>query len=65
MTEKVTRTELHPAMNAIAGSILQRSDGKHVVVGPAAWQPSDGTVNKRWYLNVATSGAERAAPSTG
>jgi hypothetical protein len=41
----------------IAEYILRGVDSPHIVVGPAVWQPSDGTAGKRWYCTIAASEA--------
>jgi len=35
--------------------VRENADDLNVVIGPAAWQPSDGTTSKVWYFIVATS----------
>jgi hypothetical protein len=43
----------------IAKFILRNTDSPHIVIGPATWQPSDGTAGKRWYVTIAASEADR------
>jgi hypothetical protein len=43
----------------IAKFILRYTDSPHIVIGPATWQPSDGTAGKRWYCTIAASEAGR------
>jgi hypothetical protein len=43
----------------VAQHVLRNVDSPHIVIGPAAWQPSDGTAAKRWYVTIAASEAGR------
>src|SRR5260221_10640122 len=43
----------------VAQYILRGVNSRHIVVGPAEWQPSNGTVGKRWYCTIAASEAGR------
>jgi hypothetical protein len=46
---------LERTLKQIVDHVLCGSNDVHVVVGPLAWQPSDGTASKSWYFVVATS----------
>jgi hypothetical protein len=41
----------------VAEHVLRGVNSPHIVIGPAAWQPSDGTASKRWYCIIAASEA--------
>jgi hypothetical protein len=45
----------HASPAQVAELVLRNTDSPHVVIGPAVWQPSDGTASKRWYLTIAAS----------
>jgi len=43
----------------VAEHVLRNVNSPHIVIGPAIWQPSDGTAGKRWYVTIAASEAGR------
>jgi hypothetical protein len=49
----------HGSAAGIAEFILRDTNSPHIVIGPATWQPSDGTAGKRWYCTIAASEAGR------
>jgi hypothetical protein len=49
----------HGSAAGIAKFILRDTNSPHIVIGPATWQPSDGTAGKRWYCTIAASEAGR------
>lgn len=49
----------HASAADIAEHTLRNVNSRHIVIGPASWQPSDGIACKRWYVTIAASEAGR------
>jgi hypothetical protein len=49
-----------PDVQAFVAALCDDAGDEHVVIGPTVWQPSDGTVVKRFYFAVATAGPDGA-----
>lgn len=42
-------------VKTIADGFMDNASEPQIVIGPVLWQPSDGTVSRRWYLMIASS----------